>query len=172
MNNFSEIKRPNNFNPSQNSLAEKSKLENFKIPTPPHKNFLQKLQWLFIVIIILTIIGGVYLSGIFNENKFSKNNQEWQAIFLINGEVYFGKLVKQNVYEIMVENIFYLQNKEPLHQGANVNKNGGDIALIKLGSEIHGPTDEIRFNRSQVAYIEDMKDESKIVKAIRDYLKK
>ena len=74
--------------------------------------------------------------------------------------------------EMLSKNIFYLQNKEALQQGALTKTQTGDVALIKLGNELHGPMDEMRVNRNQVLFIEDMKADSKIVKAIMDYIKK
>ncbi|HPA25445.1 MAG TPA: hypothetical protein PLK76_01665 [bacterium] len=171
MNNFSEIKRPNNFNQPLNLQQEKMKSEIKRIEIPPKNNNKGLIKWVVIVIIILLITASIIFSGVFKDRKLSTNNQEWQAIFLSNGEVYFGKIIKQNIYEIVVNNIFYLQAKDPLQQGAQIVKQNNDISLIKLGNEIHGPTDEMRFNRSQILFIEDMKNDGRIVKAIKDYLK-
>ena len=171
MNNFSEIKRPNNFNQTFNAPPEKIKPEINKIEIPKRKKVLG-LSGVLGVLGVLGILGVLVVLGIFSKDKFAENKNEWQAIFLSNGEVYFGKIIEQNIYEVVANNIFYLQAKDPLQQGAQVVKQNNDIALIKLGKEIHGPTDEIRFNRDQILFLEDMKDDARIVKAIKDYLKK
>jgi hypothetical protein len=44
------------------------------------------------------------------------------------------------------------------------------LTLIKLGNEIHGPKDEMLINRDQVVIMEDLKDDSRVVQAITDYL--
>ena len=42
--------------------------------------------------------------------------------------------------------------------------------LIKLGNEIHGPLDSMLINRDHVVIIEDLKDDSRVVQAINDYI--
>lgn len=170
MNNFSEIKRPNNFNQPLNAQQEKMKSEITRIERPS-KNNTGLIKVVIVGVIILLIAAGIIFSGVFKSKNFLENKNEWQAIFLTNGEVYFGKIIKQNIYEVIANNIFYLQAKDPLQQGAQIVKQNNDISLIKLGNEIHGPTDEMRFNRSQILFIEDMKNDGRIVKAIKDYLK-
>jgi hypothetical protein len=41
-----------------------------------------------------------------------------------------------------------------------------NINIVKLGGELHGPTDEMRINRDTVLFIEDLKSDSKVVSAI------
>ena len=43
------------------------------------------------------------------------------------------------------------------------------ISLIKLGNELHGPTDEMRITRSHILFIEDLKNDSAVVLAIKTF---
>jgi len=178
MNNFSEIKRPNsNFNQSGNLIPDRIKIEpqKFQSPRQSIERFSKSKGILFfsgcLVIAVVALII-MYFAGVFKSYDLDESKGEWQAIFLTNGEVYFGKVARVNKEVVMMQNIFYLQNKEALQQGALTKTQTGDVALIKLGNELHGPMDEMRVNRNQVLFIEDMKAESKIVKAIMDYIKK
>lgn len=179
MNNFSEIKRPSqNFNQPNTSMADRMKIE---MPTSRNqrhilsgaglktKNYGLKI---LAVLVVILLIGLAVKLFVFSDLGLAENKSEWQAIFLTNNEVYFGKVARVNKEVVVVQSIFYLQNKEALQQGAIAKTQTGDIALIKLGSELHGPMDEMRINKNQVLFVEDMKDESKIVKAIKDYLAK
>ena len=98
----------------------------------------------------------------------------YQALFLTNGQVYFGHASNLNSNYVTLRDVYYLQvsqvlqpvdgRKEPQPQTA--------INLAKLGnSELHKPKDEMKINRSQIMFIEDMDDESQVVKAIEDYKK-
>jgi hypothetical protein len=44
------------------------------------------------------------------------------------------------------------------------------LTLIKMGNEIHGPMDSMLINRSQVVLVEDLKNDSRVVQAINDYV--
>ena len=96
--------------------------------------------------------------------RFSSN---YQAVFLTNGQVYFGKLYRENSAFPVLRNVYYLQvtqPPQPLQEGQTPPTN---INLVKLGGELHGPQDEMRINRDQILFVEDMKADSKVVTAIQ-----
>ena len=45
------------------------------------------------------------------------------------------------------------------------------MQLIKLGSEIHGPDDEMIINKDQVLFFENLKTDSTVAKSIASYQK-
>ncbi|MBU2575853.1 hypothetical protein KKF64_02080, partial [Patescibacteria group bacterium] len=45
----------------------------------------------------------------------------------------------------------------------------GELSLVKLGNELHGPTDSMFINRDHVLFVEDLKDDSNVVQAIDNY---
>ena len=122
-----------------------------------------------VLVIILLLLAG---SGgwLFYQTKLSRLEKEWQAVFLTNGQVYFGHVKKQNNNEIVVEDIYYLQVVRPLQQGDSAPAEGqGELTLVKLGNELHKPTDKMYINRQHVLFMEDLKDDSNVVQAIINY---
>jgi len=131
-----------------------------------------------LIIVLIIIGGGVYLlssytgigMNILGPAKFEKN---WQAIFLSNGQVYFGKITKLTTNEIILKDIYYLQVVTTPLQRSQQAEAGQEqeqrLTLIKLGNEIHGPEDEMVINRRHVIIMEDLKDDSRVVQAINDY---
>lgn len=140
-----------------------------------------------IAAIILTVIvlGGFYVIG----NKVTGNDsaaneesqfvEEYQAVFLSNGQVYFGQIVSKDDQELELVDIYYLQINRPLQatseEGEDVAQvaeetpaTSSGITLVKLGSEIHGPTDRMVINMDQVMFIEDLRDDSRVVEAIKN----
>lgn len=128
--------------------------------------------WIWIIMILAIVIGGAiwwYSSGqglgtapIIEEIA----SGEYQAVFLDNGQVYFGKLktAKQEFYTLT--DVFYLQT------GAVGLDQNSNLSLVKLGNEAHGPEDRMEINKEHILFVEDMKSESKVVKAIQDYKNK
>lgn len=96
-----------------------------------------------------------------------ENIGEYQAIFLDNGQVYFGKLVRREGDFYRLEDVFYFKQNSQT-PGAAKDQNQ-DVSLSKLGSEVHGPEDFMEINRDHIIFIEDLQDDSKIVKAITEY---
>jgi len=113
----------------------------------------------------------------------------YQAVFLTNNQVYFGQLYAFESGNPILRDVYYLRmNQQPALQApAAASDTEGktkvaaptkaatpqpELTLIKLGNELHGPTDEIKLNRDHILFVEDLKDDSKVVKAIRDYKEK
>lgn len=92
---------------------------------------------------------------------------QYSAVFLTNGQVYFGKIKKQTSDQIDLGEVFYLQS-EKQSADAKVQQKEPAMTLVKLGQELHGPTNEIFINRSQVLFYENLRDDSKIVEAIKN----
>lgn len=96
---------------------------------------------------------------------------KYQAVFLTNGQVYFGKVADVNGQTLVLENIYYLRSNSALQNGeaTTTSQLADNFALIKLGNEIHGPQDKMSININQVLFVEDLKDNSKVVEAIKGY---
>jgi len=137
-----------------------------------------------LVVLVLTIAifaGAIYFAaGYIGISKWlpgSKTFQaEWQAVFLTNGQVYFGKVKSIHPDTLVLTNIYYLQvvnveDTSALGQPPDVQAQPEQrLTLIKLGNEIHGPLDTMYINRDHMVIIEDLKDDSRVVQAINDYV--
>ncbi len=96
----------------------------------------------------------------------------YQAVFLTNGQVYFGHIGEQNKDFIVVRDIYYLQLNNLQQQKENEESSKEtELSLVKLGNELHAPEDRMEINKQQILFIEDLKGESKVVQAIQNYSK-
>jgi len=82
----------------------------------------------------------------------------YQAVFLANGSTYFGKLQQQGDNWFVLSDVFYLSVSDP-----------SSTQLIKRGSEPQGPKEPMIISRSQVLFIENLRDDSEVVTAIRRF---
>jgi hypothetical protein len=89
------------------------------------------------------------------------NPSEYQAVFLTNGQVYFGKLEAPGGDFYYLRHIYYLASQVS-PQGAKAPQQN----LIKLGNEIHGPEDLMVINRSQILFVENLKPSGRVSRAI------
>lgn len=117
----------------------------------------------------------------------------YQAVFLSNGQVYFGRLSGFNSASPVLKDVYYLRVGTVLEPGragksdevsveSEKNQKGektkeatpaatprATLTLIKLGQEIHGPQDEISLNKDQILFVENLRIDSKVVEAIKKY---
>lgn len=134
--------------------------------------FKKAIKVLVVVIILLGILGALFFGrNIFGE-IFKIRNETYSAVFLTNGQVYFGKMITNNKSEIILNNVYYIQiNEGATREEMNQTLNQTRFNLVKLGNELHGPTDELFINKSQVVFYEYLRDDSKVVESIVAYKK-
>ena len=143
-----------------------------------HVNWETIPKWIRIVNVVLlfsiTIIALAVVLLMRNNNPnesqyIAKDN--YQAVFLENGQVYFGKISALNQRFINLQNIFYL-NSQSQSSSENKETNKTDqFTLIKLGCELHGPGDQMIINRDKITFWENLKDDGQVVKTINEWIK-
>lgn len=128
-----------------------------------------------LVIALLWYVLGSYTSLALPGFSRMGPNNDWQAVFLNNGQVYFGKIKSVTSRELILTNIYYLQvinkplqttqegSSEQVQQNQQTQQ---ELTLIKLGNELHGPTDKMIINRDYILLTEKLKNDSQVVKAI------
>lgn len=124
-------------------------------------------------VLVIVLAYAIYATkgfGLWKESG-SSTKGEYQAVFLANGQVYFGKLKNQNSQFSTLSDIYYLQvdNNSQIQPDNNTTSSSGKLTLIKLGNEVHGPQDEMTINRDQVLFVENLKDDGKVAQAIKKF---
>ncbi len=125
-----------------------------------------KNKKIYFILLLIVIVG--LLAIIFVPKNKSWDTNSWQAVFLSNNQVYFGKIKHISSNTLVLTDIYYLQASESL---ASPDDTNSKLNLVKLGSEVHGPKDKMTINRSNILFWEDLKDNSRIVKVINQLLK-
>ncbi len=117
-----------------------------------------------IVLILLVLVARTQLFRAGIATLFAPSAAEfidrgaYQAVFLTNGSTYFGKLQEQGDDWFLLSDVFYLQVSD---QNAT--------QLIKRGSEPQGPKEPMIIPGRQVLFIENLRDDSDIVTAIKKF---
>lgn len=146
-------------------------------PAPSRKS--SKMPWIIlgVIVVILVVLGIVFRGKLFpgSAGTIAGANQDsgYQAVFLTNGQVYFGKMSNANGDYVTLTDIFYLQVVQPplqgQQQGTTAQQPQQQISLVKLGNELHGPVDLMHISRSQILFYEDLKTSGQVVQAIQAY---
>lgn len=130
-----------------------------------------------IIVGVLVAIAVIALSGWFLQRSSTAatiDNDKYQAVFFTNGQVYFGKLGQVNAGYFKLTDVFYIQAQEASGNSENPQQTASDstdIRLIKLGSEVHGPDDEMIISKEQILFFENLKKDGKVSDSIIKYNK-
>jgi hypothetical protein len=123
----------------------------------------------FIIVLAIVVIGAllaVYLVFFNNKNI----NKGYRAYFLDNNEVYFGLEEKRDDGYIKIKDVYYLQVSQITtkdSKGQDVQQ--PDFKIIKMGTEIHGPKNEMEIVKEHVLFIQELADTSKVLQVIEKY---
>lgn len=132
---------------------------------PMNKKFFVLLPLVVLLILLLWLVGGRKALSLINVRL----SGAYQAVTLANGAVYFGKVQQMDDNTLTITDVFYLKAQTAATGGQVPAQN--QFELIKLGNELHGPTDRMQINRRQIMSLQEMRPDSKVVVAINNYYK-
>ena len=128
---------------------------------------------LAVLLVVVAVVGLAWFaekawSGLTADSAVK--SKQYQAVFLTNGQVYFGKVSHVDNSYVKVTDIYYLQVQQTVQpKDAKDTAANQQVSLAKLGGELHGPEDVMYVSRQQVLFWENLKSDGKVAKAISDY---
>lgn len=122
------------------------------------------LTIIVLVIIAVSLIRTQPTSGAM---KGEIKKDQYQAVFLTNGQVYFGKIRDLTNESLKLEEVYYLQVQDPVQPADKNKQQSQNLSLLKLGGEIHGPEDKMIITREQTLFWENLSNDGKVVAAIK-----
>lgn len=160
---------------------------------------------IIVLMIAVLVLGAALAFGVIFSKPKAKpvtlDESKYYAVFLTNGQVYFGHLKNFNTANPELTDIYYLQlaqspqppageqkegeqskteeqskEEQPKTEGQPIEQKQGEqqqgLTLIKLGQELHGPEDSMILNKEHILFIEQLKEDGQVVKAIKEYKEK
>jgi hypothetical protein len=140
------------------------------------KTQINKLPKRTVIIALVSVATLILLSGaaMLAHNMIANSSiksKQYQAVFLTNGQVYFGKLSDIDQPYVKLTSVYY-----PLAQSAQSGSssagsssagNLGTSQLVKLGGEVHAPEDQMNIAKAQILFWENIKDDGQVVQLIK-----
>jgi len=115
----------------------------------------------FLPLIVRLILLFALVFGGYVAISMTHKGNVYSAVFLDNGQVYFGEIKKPLGAYTTLSNVYYF--------GRQNSGDDEDVSLVKLGSELHGPTDNMEINRDHILFIEELEEDSRVMEAIQEY---
>lgn len=140
-------------------------MENMTRHRSAPSNFIVKLLIIGILLASLMFLGYKKVSTLWGVKDLKTDS--YSAIFLDNSQVYFGLIENSNLSTITLTDVYYFGSKED-----DNNQEPKDLSLIKLGTELHGPEDQMKIFFNHILFIETLRDDSRVVDAIMEHQNK
>jgi hypothetical protein len=124
--------------------------------------FVMLLVLIVVILVVLVVRTQLFRAGI--STLFAPGPTEvidrsaYQAVFLTNGQTFFGRLQEQGDDWFAMTDIFYVSASDQ-----------GPTQIIKRGNELQGPKEPMLISKRQVLFVENLRDDSEIVTAIRKF---
>lgn len=135
----------------------------------------QRLASLLAVFILAILLAGATVYFLFFKTKsavVSPKAKDWYAVKLVDGEVFYGQIEDTKADPVVMANVYYNYDQAKAKEaGAGAAENSGNLRLVKRGKETHGPAGTMDIVRTQVLFMEPLKSDSKVLKAILEYEK-
>ena len=125
--------------------------------------------WIILLFSATIVIGGI-LSLLFFANPGEQkyvDGSKFQALYLNDQEVYFGKIKTINARFVDLQDVFSTNNPNAL-KAVQTSKSASTTALsiVKPDCNAYGPYDEMIIARSNVRYWQNLRPDSQVVQAI------
>ena len=136
---------------------------------PSYENLYKRVV---MVLAFIIVVGAVYLL-FFRTNtpageQVTEESNQWFAVKLVTDEVYYGQIIDISGDPVVIKNVYY--NYDQLNPETEEEPSStSNLRLVKRGKETHGPEGTMNIVRAQVIFMEPLKDDSKVLKAILDY---
>jgi hypothetical protein len=113
---------------------------------------------------LLAIVAALVLAGSFAAVRWwdfalpTVGHQRYQAVFLVNGQTFFGRYNDRiGPYVKIVAPYYVQQSTDPNDPNKVV-----ESRIVRRGNELHGPLDEMLVPRVNVLFVEDLSEGSPI----------
>lgn len=159
--------------PQQRDIVAPRPAESHKTSAPASKQKKSNKVWWITAIIVVVVLAALGCAARYFWMGGSQiDNSRYQAVFLSNGQVYFGKIHDYYTEHPYLTSVYYIQAQNGQASTSTAAAGETNQQLVKLGGEIHGPDDEMILNKQSILFVENLKGDSKVVKLIQDGNKK
>jgi hypothetical protein len=110
----------------------------------------------------LVFFGALFVTQWWDFALPSLGRSEYQAVFLANGQTYFGRYYDRIGAYAKIEDVYYLQ------QTAAANPDQApDTKLVRRGKELHAPAARMLVPKSAILFVEDLSTASPIAQFMK-----
>jgi len=130
---------------------------------------------IFVFVILIFVLATIFL-GVFlwqngtlrNTIQLFKYRNSYQAVFLNNGQVYFGNIVELTNEYVILKDPYSIKVQQKQVDEESQSKQA-EIKLLSIEDEFYKPEGYMLIKKSEILFIEELKDSSQIIEIIKNY---
>lgn len=142
----------------------------------PERSILKKSIIIVVALFVLALIDAQY--GMFSAlHSKAQSKGKWQAVFLTNGQVYFGHLSPFGMKFLKLDNVYYIRTVEvPMTVAPTLDEEGNSVPqqaqyekrneIVKITEDTHGPEDTLYLPKQQILFWQTLRHDSEVVRLI------
>lgn len=149
---------------NEGEKREKDELQKINRPTIRKVNepLFKRIVLVLALILILIIVYFLFLRQK-GDSVYLNKSSNWYAVKLVNEEIFYGQIDDIIADPVLIKNVYYDYDQQ------KDSNETGNLRLVKRGKETYGPDGTMNIIRSQILYMEPLKEDSKVLMAILDY---
>lgn len=122
-------------------------------------------QQLLLAVAALVMIAGLTVAAHWYRHRNDQvvMNDRYQVVYMLSGQVYFGKLQNTSGNYLTLKNVYTLQD-EPSADTAADAENSTNI--LQVSRQVYGPEDSMAIRADQVQFWQNLRSDSKVAEAI------
>jgi hypothetical protein len=130
---------------------------------------------IIIAVAVVLLVCGLLFWLLNRSDSNGIDSGKYQAVFLSNGQHYFGKVKDLNDKHLKLTEVYYLKRSSDENKSEDIQQSAGsqsgNLELKKLGDEIHAPEDEMIIFREHILYYENLNPNGQVSRGIEEYKK-
>jgi len=142
-----------------------------KISRPAAKRGYGRQIRLAVLVLAALVFGFVAYKLFFAQGETIKVDKNWYAVKLVDGEIFYGQIMDIKTDPVVINNVYYDYDQAKAKEAGKAAEETGNLRLVKRGKETHGPDGSMNIVRAQVLFMEPLKADSAVLKAILEYEK-
>jgi hypothetical protein len=121
----------------------------------------QILATIISILVLMAAFGGGFWYVHRNEQIVMKDR--YQVVYLLTGQVYFGKLQNTTGQYLTLSNVYTLENQASSDKAAAENSTSN---IIQVSRQVYGPEDSMAIRADQIQFWQNLRTDSKVAQAI------
>jgi hypothetical protein len=105
----------------------------------------------------VVFVGALFFTQWWDFTVPALGRAQYQAVFLANGQTYFGRYYERIGAYAKIEDVYYLQQTT----GADASA-AAETRIVRRGNELHEPASRMLIPKSAILFVEDLTDASPI----------
>lgn len=112
-----------------------------------------------ILVFVALFVGTFFLVRWWDFTVPGPGRTRYQAVFLTNGQAYFGRYAERLGPYIRIDDPYYIQQSKPA-----TDTTAAEQKLVRRGNELHNPEGAMLIPKAAILFVEDLQDGSQFAK--------